>query len=101
MDFDFLSRQEQIPVHDSGEKPAPNDVSEQGRDHGLPNVVAGGQGLGRPKEDREGDEVHVCDYMVCSEADETHHGKPYGDDFGDNFAGGEGKEDGHADKPVA
>ncbi len=101
MDRDlFAASEEQVPIDDSREEAAADEVAQEGRDHGLPDVVADGDVWGA-EEDGERDEVHVGDDVVGAEPDEAHDGEPDGDDFGDDLARGDGEEDGHADEPVA
>ena len=91
--------QEQIPVDASDEEAAADNVAEGGRDHGFVDVHADADvRVGVP--DGDGDEVHVCDDVVEAEGDEGGRGEPDGEDLGDDFARGEGHEDGEADEPV-
>ncbi len=53
------------------------------------------------EENSEGDEIHIRDYVIGSETHETHHWEPDGDNFGNDFAGGEGEKDCHTDEPIA
>lgn len=100
MNGDLLAAsEEEIPVYDSRKQAAADEVSEEGRDHRFPDVVADGD-VGGAEEDGERDEIHVCDDVVGAEADEAHDGEPDRDHFGDDFARGDGEEDGHTDEPV-
>jgi len=39
--------------------------------------------------------------VIGSQTDEAHYRKPDGDDFREDFAGGDGEKYGHTDEPIA
>lgn len=86
------------PVYHTNEEAAADRISNQGRNHALPDVVAYTEW--RAVEYADWYQEHVGDDVVHAESDKAHDGPPDGDDLADDAATGDGHEDGQADEPV-
>ena len=94
-----FTRKVQIPIRCADKESPADEVTDESRDHGFPNVVTH-RNLWMTVPDCNGNKVHVGDNVIETESHKREGGEPDGHDLGNNLTRGDGGEDGKAHEPI-
>ena len=93
------SKTYQVPIYDSSEQTASDDITNQGWDHALPDVVPDCD-IRTAQEDRLRNEEHVRNNVIESQADESKRWPPDRDDLAEKLSRHHCEKASETDEPV-